>query len=53
MRETIIIEFLLSSIISYSREALQEDGPHIMALANLEGLSAHARSVAVRTGRKD
>jgi histidinol dehydrogenase len=41
-----------SSIISYSREALQEDGPHIMALANLEGLSAHARSVAVRTGKK-
>ena len=41
-----------SSIISYSRAALQEDGPHIMALANLEGLSAHAQSVAVRTGKK-
>jgi len=37
-----------SSIISYSRRALLEDGPHIMALANLEGLSAHAKSVAVR-----
>jgi histidinol dehydrogenase len=37
-----------SSIISYSRAALLEDGSHIMALANLEGLSAHARSVAVR-----
>ena len=37
-----------SSIISYSREALVEDSPHIMALANLEGLSAHARSVEVR-----
>jgi histidinol dehydrogenase len=37
-----------SSIISYSRAALLEDGPHIMALANLEGLSAHARSVEVR-----
>ena len=37
-----------SSIISYSRAALLEDGPHIMALANLEGLSAHANSVAVR-----
>jgi histidinol dehydrogenase len=37
-----------SSIISYSRDALQEDGRHIMALANLEGLSAHAKSVAVR-----
>jgi histidinol dehydrogenase len=37
-----------SSIISYSREALKEDSSHIMALANLEGLSAHARSVEVR-----
>jgi len=37
-----------SSIISYSRAALLEDGPHIMALANLEGLSAHAMSVKVR-----
>ena len=37
-----------SSIISYTREALIEDSPHIMALANLEGLSAHARSVEVR-----
>ncbi|KPK22701.1 MAG: histidinol dehydrogenase [Desulfobacterales bacterium SG8_35_2] len=37
-----------SSIISYNRAALLEDGPHIMALANLEGLSAHAKSVAAR-----
>ena len=37
-----------SSIISYSRNALLEDGPHIMALANLEGLSAHAKSVEIR-----
>ena len=37
-----------SSIISYSRTALSEDGPHIMALANLEGLSAHAKSVEIR-----
>jgi histidinol dehydrogenase len=42
-----------SSIISYSRAALLEDGPHIMALANLEGLSAHARSVAVRIKKGD
>ena len=41
-----------SSIISYNREALREDGPHIMALANLEGLSAHAKSVAIRTNKK-
>jgi histidinol dehydrogenase len=37
-----------SSIISYSRAALLDDGPHIMALANLEGLSAHAKSVEIR-----
>ena len=37
-----------SSIISYSRAALLEDAPHIMALANLEGLSAHVKSVEVR-----
>lgn len=37
-----------SSIISYNQAALLEDGPHIIALANLEGLSAHAKSVAVR-----
>jgi len=37
-----------SSIISYTREALIEDSSHIMALANLEGLSAHAHSVEVR-----
>jgi histidinol dehydrogenase len=37
-----------SSIISYSKAALIEDGSHIMALATLEGLSAHVRSVEVR-----
>jgi histidinol dehydrogenase len=37
-----------SSIISYTSEALKEDSSHIMALANLEGLSAHARSVELR-----
>ena len=42
-----------SSIISYNRSALLEDGPHIMALANLEGLSAHAKSVALRMKGKD
>lgn len=36
------------SLISYSWAALQEDGPHIIALANLEGLSAHAKSVDIR-----
>jgi histidinol dehydrogenase len=37
-----------SSIISYSAGALAADGEHIMRLARLEGLTAHAASVAVR-----
>jgi histidinol dehydrogenase len=42
-----------SSIISYSRSALFEDGPHIMALANLEGLTAHAKSVEIRVKEEE
>ncbi|MEE4241756.1 MAG: histidinol dehydrogenase [Desulfopila sp.] len=41
-----------SSIISYSKRALQEDGPHIIRLAELEGLSGHAASVAKRLAGK-
>ena len=37
-----------SSLISYSREALQEDADHIRTLAKLEGLTAHAASVTRR-----
>ena len=37
-----------SSIISYSARALAADSDHIQRLANLEGLTAHANSVAVR-----
>lgn len=37
-----------SSIISYSKEALEADSEHIQLLANLEGLTAHANSVAIR-----
>ena len=37
-----------SSIISYSEAAFTADAPHIRRLATLEGLSGHARSVAVR-----
>lgn len=37
-----------SSIISYSAGALEADGAHIQRLARLEGLDAHAASVAVR-----
>jgi histidinol dehydrogenase len=37
-----------ASIIAYSKEGFLADADHIQALAKLEGLSAHARSVAVR-----
>ena len=37
-----------SSLISYSKEALLSDAKHIQALANLEGLTGHANSVAIR-----
>ena len=37
-----------SSIISYSAQALRNDSEHIQRLARLEGLTAHAASVAVR-----
>jgi histidinol dehydrogenase len=42
-----------SSIISYSRAALLEDAQHIMTLANLEGLSAHSKSVEIRVKKED
>ncbi|KYZ75198.1 histidinol dehydrogenase [Anaerosporomusa subterranea] len=37
-----------SSIIAYTREALQAASSDIIALASAEGLDAHARAVAVR-----
>ncbi len=37
-----------SSIISYSRKAFLADADHIINLAELEGLTAHARSAAIR-----
>lgn len=37
-----------SSLISYSEDALAADSDHIQRLAKLEGLTAHANSVAVR-----
>ena len=40
-----------SSIISYSRQALEADADHIRRLAGLEGLTAHGNSVAVRLGK--
>jgi histidinol dehydrogenase len=41
-----------SSLISYSRGALLSDAEHIQRLAELEGLTAHARSVEIRTKAK-
>jgi len=41
-----------SSVISYSAGALAADGDHIMRLARLEGLGAHAASIAVRLGKR-
>ncbi len=41
-----------SSIISYSQEALVQDAEHIQRLARLEGLTAHAASVARRLEKK-
>ena len=38
-----------SSVLSYSKAALERDTPHIARLAGLEGLGAHARSVRLRT----
>ena len=37
-----------SSIISYSKQALEENAPKIAAFARLEGLDAHARAVEER-----
>lgn len=37
-----------SSVIMYSREALQADGPYAIELAEAEGLDAHANAVRVR-----
>jgi len=37
-----------SSIISYPRDAFITDAKHIQSLAELEGLTAHAQSVAIR-----
>jgi histidinol dehydrogenase len=37
-----------SSVLSYSREALEADGPTIMTIADAEGLDAHAAAVALR-----
>lgn len=37
-----------SSVISYSFQALEADGPTVMTIANAEGLDSHARAVGLR-----
>ncbi|SFG58641.1 histidinol dehydrogenase [Planifilum fulgidum] len=41
-----------TSLIAYSREALLRDGPRVIALAEGEGLGAHAESIRVRLDRE-
>ena len=40
-----------TSVVYYGEKALKKDGPHIVRLAEIEGLSAHARAVKMRTGK--
>jgi len=39
-----------TSVIRYSRARLENDAPHIIALAEAEGLAGHAEAVRVRMG---
>jgi histidinol dehydrogenase len=41
-----------TSLVYYNREAFEKDAPHILRMAKIEGLEAHARSVAVRLEKK-
>ncbi|MGA8942695.1 MAG: histidinol dehydrogenase [Thermoactinomyces sp.] len=41
-----------TSIIFYSQDALQRDGENVIALAEAEGLTAHAESVRMRLDQK-
>jgi histidinol dehydrogenase len=42
-----------SSIVSFSKAGLERLGKEIVQIAELEGLSAHARSVSIRIECKD
>ncbi len=37
-----------SSVISYSKSALKKSGDHLVRIANIEGLTAHANMVTIR-----
>ncbi len=39
-----------SSVISYTREALERSGQHLVRIAEVEGLEAHANMVRIRMG---
>ena len=41
-----------TSLVYYNKEAFMKDAPHIIRIAEIEGLSAHARSISVRLGKK-
>ncbi|MEA1933031.1 MAG: histidinol dehydrogenase [Thermodesulfobacteriota bacterium] len=41
-----------TSLISYTRQALIKDAEHILKLADMEGLTAHAESVSIRVDGK-
>ena len=44
-----VLDFVkVITVQQYTREALREVGPHTIALAEAEGLKAHAESVRVR-----
>ncbi|MEE9495274.1 MAG: histidinol dehydrogenase [Desulfobacterales bacterium] len=37
-----------TSLIQYTKKAFQREAPNIIRLAEVEGLTAHARSIKVR-----
>jgi len=40
-----------SSVISYTREALEKSGTHLIRIAEVEGLTAHANMVKIRVNK--
>jgi histidinol dehydrogenase len=42
-----------TNVVSYQIRALTADAPHVVRLAETEGLAAHARAVLVRTGGEE
>lgn len=47
-------DFLRSgSMLEFSQDAIREIAPHVLRLAEKEGLPAHAQSVALRCGKSD